>query len=87
MTSLQIPLRPGPTAEEVLSDPAASMWLQMALKGALLRDPVDSANDAAVLAAVLNERVEACLRDAQSATAPTQDRARHADAAFPGGMD
>ena len=41
------------------------MWLQAALKSALLRDIVDSANDAAVLAAVLEERACLILREAQ----------------------
>jgi hypothetical protein len=30
---------------EVLSDPMASLWLKDALRSALLRDPVDAAND------------------------------------------
>lgn len=45
-----------PTAEGILADPAASAWLRWALEQALLRDPVDAANDAAMLAEVLAER-------------------------------
>lgn len=46
-------------AEEILSAPDASFWLKTALQSALLRDPVDAANDAEVLAAVLADRCKA----------------------------
>lgn len=49
--------RPAPTAEELLSDQAASAWLKSALQAALERDPVDALNDALVLAAVLDEHL------------------------------
>ena len=55
------------TVEGILKDPSTSRWLQTALKSALLRDIVDSANDAAVLAAVLGERACRILREAQNA--------------------
>ena len=42
--------------EEVLNDPAASFWLKAALRSALSRDPVDAANDAEVLARLLDAR-------------------------------
>lgn len=58
------------TVEGILKDPSASMWLQTALKSALLRDIVDSANDAAVLAAVLEERACLILREAQIELSP-----------------
>jgi len=45
-----------PTIEEILTDPSASNWLREALRNALDRDPVDAANDAEVLAAVLAAR-------------------------------
>ena len=45
-----------PTIEEVLRDPAASFWLKGALRSALVRDPVDAANDAEVLAELLDRR-------------------------------
>lgn len=45
-----------PTADEILNDPSASHWLQNALRQALDRDPVDAANDAEILAAVLAAR-------------------------------
>lgn len=50
-----------PSCEEILNDPAASDWLKLALASALERDPVDAANDAEVLAAVLRGRCEAVL--------------------------
>jgi hypothetical protein len=43
-----------PSAQEILSDPACSHWLRNALATALKRDPVDAANDADVLANVLD---------------------------------
>jgi len=43
-----------PTIEHILADPAASDWLKAALHSALSRDPVDAANDAEVLAKVLD---------------------------------
>jgi hypothetical protein len=43
-----------PSIEEVLRDPAASLWLRNALRAALVRDPVDAANDAEVLARLLD---------------------------------
>jgi hypothetical protein len=45
-----------PTIDEILDDPAASFWLKAALSSALSRDPVDAANDADVLARVLERR-------------------------------
>ena len=47
---------PWPSIEEILADPSASFWLRHALLAALSRDPVDAANDAAVLARVLDRR-------------------------------
>ena len=43
-----------PTIEQILADPAASDWLKTALHTALSRDPMDAANDAEVLAKVLD---------------------------------
>jgi hypothetical protein len=42
------------TAQDILSDQAASAWLRSALQSALERDPVDALNDALVLAAALD---------------------------------
>jgi hypothetical protein len=50
-----------PEIEQVLSDPAASYWLKFALRSALERDPVDAANDAEVLACLLEKRCRAIL--------------------------
>lgn len=41
------------TIAMVLGDPCASYWLKDALRSALARDPVDAANDAECLAALL----------------------------------
>jgi hypothetical protein len=49
-------------SEQVLSDPGASFWLKNALRDALTRDPVDAANDAEVLAQVLDQRCRKILR-------------------------
>ncbi len=45
-----------PELEEILRDPAGSLWLKDALRSALARDPVDAANDAEVLARLLDRR-------------------------------
>jgi hypothetical protein len=50
-----------PQIEEVLRDPAASIWLRLALNSALARDPVDAANDAEVLARLLDRRCRRIL--------------------------
>lgn len=55
------PIPPEPTIEGVLADPAASFWLKNALRSALRRDPVDAANDAEVLAKLLDERCRKLL--------------------------
>src|SRR5215469_3051971 len=44
------------TPEDVLRDPAASIWLKVALRSSLARDPIDAANDAEVLAKLLDQR-------------------------------
>jgi len=51
-----------PTIGEILEDPAASFWLKDALRSALSRDPVDAANDADVLARVLECRCHNTLK-------------------------
>lgn len=43
------------TIDAVLNDPATSNWLKAVLQSALLRDPVDAANDASLLAELLDE--------------------------------
>lgn len=50
-----------PLIEQVLDDQAASNWLRNALMAALQRDAVDAANDAALLAALLERRANALL--------------------------
>jgi hypothetical protein len=45
-----------PRIEDVLRDPAASLWLKIGLRSALERDPVDAANDAEMLARLLDRR-------------------------------
>jgi hypothetical protein len=52
-----------PQIDEVLRDPAASFWLKDALRSALERDPVDAANDARVLARLLDRRCRAILSE------------------------
>jgi hypothetical protein len=50
-----------PTIDTILGDPAASFWLKAALRSSLSRDPVDAANDADILARVLERRCRAIL--------------------------
>ena len=52
-----------PQIERVLCDPAASFWLKDALRAALARDPVDAANDAEVLARLLDGRCRNILSE------------------------
>ncbi len=51
-----------PGTEEVLRDPSASRWLKDALRSALLRDPVDAANDAEMLARLLDRHCRMALK-------------------------
>jgi hypothetical protein len=48
-------------ASDILGDPAASNWLKSALREALMRDPIDAANDAELLARVLLDRATSIL--------------------------
>lgn len=50
-----------PTIDQVLADPSASFWLRNTLLAALSRDPVDAANDADVLAQLLDRRCREIL--------------------------
>ena len=50
-----------PTVSCVLADRSTSSWLRNALSAALTRDPVDAANDAEVMASVLNSRCQQLL--------------------------
>jgi hypothetical protein len=58
---VRLPIEPANSGElpeitAVLGDPAASSWLKTCLCSALSRDPVDAANDAEVLAQLLELR-------------------------------
>ena len=50
-----------PTLEDLLDDPAVSYPLKAVLLVWLGRDPVDAANDAALLAAVMDDRAAVAL--------------------------
>jgi hypothetical protein len=52
-----------PSVETLLRDPSTSFWMRNALVSAMSRDPVDSANDAELLAKVLNRRCERLLKE------------------------
>ena len=51
-----------PGVDQVLADPTTSFWLCRALRGALARDPVDAANDAELLARLLDARCHEVLQ-------------------------
>jgi len=51
-----------PTIDQILGDPAASFWIKAALRSALSRDPVDAANDADLLAQVLELQCRSILK-------------------------
>lgn len=48
---------------EVVQDPSTSNWLRLALQDAMVRDPVDAANDAETLGTILTMRAELALRN------------------------
>jgi hypothetical protein len=50
-----------PPIPVILADPAASSWLKNALQDALSRDPVDAANDAEIVAKLLDRRCREIL--------------------------
>ena len=50
-----------PTLEDLLDDPAVSYPLKAVLLVWLGRDPVDAANDAALLSAVMDDRAAGAL--------------------------
>jgi|GEM_PF-2001013 len=50
-----------PTIEEILANPSASFWLRSALLAALSLDPVDAANDAELLARLLDRKCHQIL--------------------------
>jgi hypothetical protein len=52
-----------PTVEALQADPSTSYWLRKALAEAMQRDPVDAANDAALLSLALARRAECVLID------------------------
>ena len=54
-----------PSIDEVLVDPAASLWLKSALCSALSRDPIDAANDSEILARLLERRCDRLLEKEQ----------------------
>lgn len=65
-----------PPISEILADPAASSWLKNALREALSRDPVDAANDAEVLAKLLDRRCWRVLSQAVADVAGTVSRTK-----------
>lgn len=50
-----------PSIAELLVDPTGSVWLKLALRSALCRDPVDAAYDSQVLARLLARRCDDIL--------------------------
>lgn len=60
---------PTPAPDEALRDPAASRWFISALEAAMRRDPVDAANDAEVLARILDRHAHRVLEAARGGLA------------------
>lgn len=50
-----------PTVDDLMADPSVSRFLKLTLDAWLFRDPVDAANDADLLAAVLGRRADEML--------------------------
>lgn len=61
---------------DVLTAAGTSPWLREALRTALLRDPMDAANDAALLAQLLTGKVEAMIFLEQWRSPTTDARSR-----------
>lgn len=53
-----------PTVGELLESPSVSNWLKDSLRSLVARDPVDAANDAELLSAVMVARCKVILRGA-----------------------
>jgi hypothetical protein len=64
-------VRAWPDAAEVLTDPCTPAWVRVALVAALQADPIDAANGAEVLAAVLVGRARAAVVSAPKHTPGT----------------
>jgi hypothetical protein len=64
LETLEPEVEPILAIEQLIDDPAVSAWLKNALRAALMRDPVDAANDAEVLAQLLDQRCRKILRAA-----------------------
>jgi hypothetical protein len=67
-----------PPIEQILGDRAASLWIKAALRSALSRDPVDAANDAAVLARLLERRCRSDLNGDQESRQGIQTQLKNA---------
>lgn len=63
-----------PSPADILADLSGSAWLQNAMQEALTRDPVDAANDAAVLARLLAQRVQDVVAAARARMKERSDR-------------
>ena len=77
MSAQSNPDKPVPSIDEVLQDLTASWWLRSSLLSALSRDPVDAANDAEVLACLLDRRCHDLLT--------TQREPQHTSGSLVGG--
>lgn len=65
-----------PPISEILADPAASSWLKNALREASSRDPVDAANDAEILAKLLERRCREILSQSVADAVGTVSRTK-----------
>lgn len=61
-----------PTITQVLADPAASFWIKQTLTSALSRDPVDAANDADLVARLLDKRCREAFDEPLSTAQATE---------------
>lgn len=62
---------------QLLGDPGLSDWFKRALRSALERDPVDAANEADLLAVVLDRRAQAIEAAALASLAIRDASDRH----------
>jgi hypothetical protein len=61
------------SVQTIMADGTTSVWLKAALHSALQRDPVDSLNDALLLAGLLEERLRLLFKVGESRERSEQD--------------
>ncbi len=72
--SARAPGAPAPSAQDIIADPSVREPLKQVLRSWLSRDPLDAAEDAHLLSAVLAGRLDTALPAAGEITPPQSPR-------------